>query len=391
MAKFLLLTHIYPPAIDGGSQVIAKIGEYLEKQGHHTLIFTSNCISTDNFAQSRHPNVHHQSKILSLPVITFFHRPFKLLGKIFPSFKTFSIGPIFFPFSFLSSLVSVYKFHPDYIIAGPLPTTIIIYARIIQLVTNAKLIFNPCFHLNDLDFQTPIIMSLLNKCDYLWCLTNYEKKYFLQKLKINKTKYFVHGLGVNSDFIIKENQIKYPKNPHLIFIANFSAHKKTELLIQVFDSLLKKYPQATLSLLGQKTLYFPQIEQFLKNISSKTRQHITFIFNPTRDQIKKSIDQSSCLILPSIHESFGLVFVESLARAKPIIGANTPQTSEVIKTLGGGLTFKADRPESLYKTICKLLESPKLSQKLAITGYQNVKNDFTWNRIGKKLCKKLGI
>jgi glycosyltransferase involved in cell wall biosynthesis len=396
MARIILLTHIYPPAIDGGSKAISKIGGYLKKQGHQLLVITSNRSSTDDFVSSRRSLLDYSqdnTDIIRLPVITFLHRPLKLLAKYIPFFKTFSKGPIFSYFP----LKKIINFKPDFIISGPLPTTIILYASFLHFLTTklfhypVKLLILPCFHPNDPDFQTTSLTSLLNKSDYLWCLTNYEKKYFQQKLNIKSPIYFVHGLGVDTDFIIKKINIKYPKNPHLVFIANFSAHKRTEFLIRAFDLILKKYPKASLTLLGQKTLYFPQIKAFLKRISPKTLKKINFIFSPSLKQIKESIDASSCLILPSLHESFGLVFVESLARGKAVIGANTAQTSEVIKTLKGGITFKTDNLQSLYRSIDKLLSSPAFTKKLASQGHQTIKNFYTWNRIGKKLCKKLAI
>jgi glycosyltransferase involved in cell wall biosynthesis len=198
-------------------------------------------------------------------------------------------------------------------------------------------------------------------------------------------------LGVDNDFIIKKSSIKFPKNPHLVFIANFAAHKRTELLIAAYNQILKKYPQANLTLLGQKTLYFPKIIMFLKSISINTKNRIKFIFNPSQKQIKDSLDQASLLVLPSIHESFGLVFIESLARAKAVIGANTPQTSEIINKIGGGLTFKEDDLRSLIDTIIKLIEFPSFSQKLGLAGYQKVKKYYTWDRIGENLCKKLSL
>lgn len=393
MARFLLLTHIYPPAVDGGSKLIAKIGNYLERQGHEILVVTSNCTSSDDFSRLKHSTIKHSSKIISLPVITFLHRPFKLLSKLLPNFKIFSKGPIFSYFP----IKKIINFKPDFIIAGPLPTTIILYARLINYLSNhlfhhsTKLLFVPCFHPLDPDFQKQLLISTLNQAQYLWCLTNFEKKYLQKKLNIKSPKYIVSGLGVDSDFIIDKKDIKYPKHPNIVFVANFSAHKRTELLIQAFEIILKKYPKATLTLLGQKTLYFPQITTFLNTIPLKTLRKIKFIFNPSINQIKKAINQSSCLVLPSIHESFGLVFVESLARGKAIIGADTPQGLEVIKNLKGGLNFKSDNLNSLSQNIIKLISSPKLSQKYALNGYQRVKDFYTWDRIGENLCKKLSL
>ena len=113
MSRFLLMSHIWPPAIDGGSRVIYKMGEYLQTQGHQVSIITTNCRSTDDFTSSRRsqikfgkdgPNIHRY------PVITIFHRPFKLLGRFFPNFKTFAKGPLFSPVSCFSFLVSCILF-----------------------------------------------------------------------------------------------------------------------------------------------------------------------------------------------------------------------------------------------------------------------------------------
>ena len=159
MARFLLITHIYPPAVDGGSRAIAKMGDYLHRQGHQILVLSSNCTSSDDFVKKSHPTVKHPSSILSLPVLTFLHRPFKFLGRFFPLFETLAKGPIFSSLP----LFKLISFHPDYILAGPMPTTILFYARFIQLITKSKLIICPCFHPNDPDFQNPSLISVLKK------------------------------------------------------------------------------------------------------------------------------------------------------------------------------------------------------------------------------------
>jgi glycosyltransferase involved in cell wall biosynthesis len=93
--------------------------------------------------------------------------------------------------------------------------------------------------------------------------------------------------------------------------------------------------------------------------------------------------------LPSIHESFGLVFVESLARGKPVIGADTPQTSEVINLIHGGITFKTDDLSDLILKIKFFIAKPSSAGQLGLTGYQFVKNHLTWDKIGKKLWTKI--
>jgi glycosyltransferase involved in cell wall biosynthesis len=378
VSKIVLLTHIQFPAVDGGSKVILKIGEYLQKKGHLTQTISSNCFSSDDFSKFK-PLTHPHG----LPVITILFRPLRLIGKIFPSLLVFSKGPIFSLFPFLKTIIFLKKWHPDIIIAGPFPTTIPLYALLLKKITKAKLIIIPCFHPTDSDFQNRFLKSVFNQSDYILALTNTEKKIISQ---ISSSKIFVSPLGVDSNFLIDPQKINFPQDPNILFIANFSAHKRTELLINTFKILSKKYPHLSLTLLGQKTLYWPKIEKHLL----KTPK-INLIFNPSQNQIKTAIDKSTLLCLPSIHESFGLVFIESLARGKPIVGANTPQTTEVISSLKGGLTFSTDSVNDLINTLNKLLSSPALCQHLGQNGFQQVKNHYTWDKIVNNLCPILNI
>jgi glycosyltransferase involved in cell wall biosynthesis len=393
MARFLLLTHIYPPAIDGGSRVIAKMGEFLQSNNHQTSIVTTNCQSTDDFVSSRRSPVildEGGPDILRLPVITYLHRPFKFLGRYFPNFRTFSKGPIFSFKSFLKIIYLTLKFKPDYILAGPLPTTMVLYARLIRFLSthlfhySTKLIINASFHPTDPDFQTPILLNTLKSADYIWTLTDFETNYFNKKLNIPKSKLILLGNGVDKSFISTPhlpttNLLNYSTN-HLLFIGSFSAHKDIPTLIKAFSLLPPSY---TLTLAGQKTLYFPVIKKKINSLPLSIKKRINIIFNFPNNYLSTLLDNSSLLISPSLQESFGLVLIEALARGKPVIAADIPASVEIVTKTQGGLIFKAGDATDLKNKI--------LSINLRSFSSTYLLNHFTWDKIGEKLCKKLDI
>ena len=407
VAKFLLLTHIYPPAIDGGSRVIAKMGEFLQSNNHQVSIITTDCQSTDDFSSPRHSQIKIEGgNILRLPVITLFHRPFKFLGRFFPNFKTLSKGPIFSPYSSFSFLVSVLRFHPDYILAGPLPTTMVLYANFLKNFINiiykinnfpsfsqrrglrgrfCKLLINASFHPTDPDFQTPILLNTLKSADYIWTLTDFETNYFNKKLNIPKSKLILLGNGVDKSFLSTTNLLNY-SSTNLLFIGSFSAHKDIPTLITAFSLLPSKY---TLTLAGQKTLYFPVIQKQIDSLPLSIKKRIKIITSFPDSDLSKLIDNCSVLISPSTQESFGLVLLEALARGKPVIAADIPASMEIIKKTKGGLIFKQKDPEDLASKILKL---PSLiTSNLLHFSSSYLSNHYTWDKIGEKLCKKLDI
>ena len=396
VAKFLLLTHIYPPAIDGGSRVIAKMGEFLQSRNHQLSIITTNCQSTDDFSSPRHSQIKIEDcrlNILRLSVITLFHRPFKFLGRFFPNFKTLSKGPIFSPISSISFLVSVLKYRPDYILAGPLPTTMVLYARLLRFLTkvlthqSTKVLINASFHPTDPDFQTPILLNTLKSADYIWTLTDFETNYFNKKLNIPKSQLILLGNGIDKSFIrIEDCSLKIEDCFNLLFIGSFSAHKNIPTLIKAFSLLPPSY---TLTLAGQKTLYFPVIQKQIDSLPLSIKKRIKIITSFPDSDLSKLIDNCSILISPSTQESFGLVLLEALARGKPVIAADIPASMEIVKKTKGGLIFKQNDPEDLASKIIKL---PSLiTSNLLHFSSSYLSNHYTWDKIGEKLCKKLDI
>jgi len=360
----LIVTHISPPAIDGGSKVIHQIGEYLASKGHRTLTLSSNCSSTDDFVTPHHPTVNHQ-----LPIYTVLHRPLKFINRYFQLnlINILQKGPIFKIIPFVKTVIKIVKFHPQLIVAGPLPTTIVLYAKFFQKITRAKLLINPSFHPTDPEFQNPIFQKILRSANYLWTLTHYETDYF-KKLGFNNT--ILLGNGVDKKFLIKPSQIKFPKKPNLLFIGSFAAHKGLETLIQTF---LQLSPDTTLTLAGQKTLFYPQVTPLLQH------PRIKVVIKPKDSEIKKLIDTCTALVLPSSQESFGLVLIEAMARGKPVLVSAIPQLLELITTTQAGLSFNLSNTK-------KILSQPQLP---GLNGLQYVAKHYTWDKIGDKLCQKL--
>ena len=366
MAKFLLITHIYPPAVDGGSKVISKMGDYFKKNNHQIMVLTSDANSTDDFTHKYRVTVPSHHRAFGLPVYTFFHRPLKKINKVLAK------GPIFKLVPFIKFLIACIKFRPDYIIAGPLPTTIVLYANFIKKITRAKLIINASFHENDLEFHHPWLIKSLQSADFIWTLTDYETKYFKKHFFIPLSKMINVGNGIDSDFLnksIKQQQ----RTANLLFVGSFAAHKGLETLFKAFSLLPKKY---SLTIAGKPTLYKLEIPKNVKVIT-----------NFKSEELGHLLDQSSILISPSTQESFGLVLLEAMARGVPVIAANIPASSEIVKKSKSGLLFEVNNPQDLAKKIIKLSES-KSFNKYRINGI-SFASTHTWDKIGETIWQKI--
>jgi glycosyltransferase involved in cell wall biosynthesis len=389
--RILLLSHIFPPAIDGGSKVVYKLGQYFESQNFETLYLSSDCSSTDDFIKSKYTKSKKlTSNQIKIPVYHHLRRSLKLLNLFLHQdlLNVLQKGPIFKLIPFIKSTYKILKFKPDLIVTGPLPTTIILYANFFKKITKAKLLINASFHPTDPDFlQKPLINSL-KQADFVWTLTQSETNYFINNFNINPSKLILAGNGVDKNFLIPRLVKEGTRGRfNILFLGSLAAHKRVDLLIKSFSSLISS--QISLTIAGQKTLFYPQIEKLVKSLPKTTQKQIKFIFNFPQKDLAKLIDQCDVLVLPSIQESFGLVLIESWARSKPVITSDILALKELILKTKGGLVFKKDDQLDLQNQIIKLINNPKLCHQLGQNGFKYVKTNYTWEKVGQKICQKI--
>lgn len=219
MSKILCISHIFPPAIDGGSRVIYKIGQYFEKQNNQVIYLSSDCSSTDDFTNKTKtpcPVKGRAGEGFRLPVYHHLRRPLKFINLFLPKssylhqlLQIAQKGPIFKIIPFIKATIQILKFKPDLIIAGPLPTTTILYANFLKFLSRAlvnqqtRLLINASFHPTDPDFHRLPLIKTLQSTDYLWTLTQYETDYFIKNFKIDPNKIILAGNGVDQSFLKK--------------------------------------------------------------------------------------------------------------------------------------------------------------------------------------------
>ena len=398
--KILLISHIFPPAIDGGSKVIYKLGQYFESQKHQTIYLSSNCFSTDDFVKKNYLKSKTLTNQIKLPTYHHLRRPLKFLNLFLKQdlLKVLQKGPIFKILPFLKATYQILKFKPDLIIAGPLPTTTVLYAELIKKISTIynlrpKILLNASFHPTDNDFKQKPLINALKKADYLWTLTQSETDYFTKSFNIDPKKIILAGNGVDKNFL-KSRPVKgdvsqqRDRGFNILFIGSFSAHKRVDLLIKSF-STINDLQSNKLILAGQKTLFYPQIEKLINSLDPKIKSKINFIFNFDQKDLAKIIDNCSVLVLPSIQESFGLVVIEAWARQKPVICADIPALKELVQNSNGGLLFQVNNQNDLTQKIKFILDNPKKAEYLGKNGFNYVKNNYTWNKVGDKICQKI--
>jgi len=127
-----------------------------------------------------------------------------------------------------------------------------------------------------------------------------------------------------------------------------------------------------------------EFEEYYNKLPKDSKKNI-FNFNEVNEDIKNSA-LSACyaLAVPSISESFGLVYLEAWNFKKPIIACNISSSSEIIDNQKNGLLVEFDNMEQLKNSLLYLIENPTECEKLGKEGrikFDSFQNQNSFNKI----------
>jgi glycosyltransferase involved in cell wall biosynthesis len=91
--------------------------------------------------------------------------------------------------------------------------------------------------------------------------------------------------------------------------------------------------------------------------------------------------QSDIIILPSLFEPFGLVYIEAFALMVPVIAFDTQACNELINNNETGILVKIFDIDELAAGIIHLLNNPQERQRLAEAAYRSYTTHFNSGRM----------
>ena len=114
--------------------------------------------------------------------------------------------------------------------------------------------------------------------------------------------------------------------------------------------------------------------------------NIFFKGSLTGERKREIFESADCFILPSFSENFGLVVGEAMSYRLPVIVSNQTHWLEIEK-LNAGWVIEPTIV-SLRSILKILLDTDKVTlQKMGNNGYNHIKNNYNWDKIGNEMYK----
>jgi len=122
------------------------------------------------------------------------------------------------------------------------------------------------------------------------------------------------------------------RNKDFVFCGRLVDDKGVNILLEAFGEVVKAFPMATLTIIGNGPEYFSLLEQS-KSIASP--ENIKFTKTLRGKNLAAALREHACLVVPSLwEEPFGIVALEGIASCETVIASDRGGLPEAIAGCG---------------------------------------------------------
>jgi glycosyltransferase involved in cell wall biosynthesis len=170
--------------------------------------------------------------------------------------------------------------------------------------------------------------------------------------------------------------------PLLASVSRLFSWKGQRELIQAFALSRAEHPTLRLAIVGADAAgHDGAYTQELKALAAKLGVTDAVTFTGGRADIARIMAACDVFTLPSFEEPFGLVFLEAMAMARPVVGIDNGGTPEVVAHERAGLLSPPWDIPALSANISRLVADPELRRRFGQFGREQVLSRFNLRRM----------
>ncbi len=218
------------------------------------------------------------------------------------------------------------------------------------------------------------LIWIYKKADIIVCPSKFSERLLLEHNPKLKTTVVSNGVPLklfklqNPAPFFKKYKLN-KKDKQLLFVGRLHPEKNVETLIRAMPEILK-HSKVHLNVVG-----IGYQDEALKKLTKelKINDNVTFYGKLPSEDLLLAYNACDIFILPSLAELEGMVVLEAMACAKPLLIANSKQSASVDFIKGNGYLFETHNKEELAKKTISILNNDSLRKKMGQKSYTTSK------------------
>ncbi|MBQ3275181.1 glycosyltransferase family 4 protein [Candidatus Saccharibacteria bacterium] len=225
-------------------------------------------------------------------------------------------------------------------------------------------------------FKNPIgkkIAKLSKVAGKIIFISEYERNWFTSFPSLRKQKNLTVIPNGVKDELAEYEGVKSKRNS-FIFLGRIVEEKGIPELLEAFESVSKRFPEATLNIYGSG----PELEKYKK----MTKDNKNIFFHGETNTPTKALAENEIFVLPSRNEGLSLSLLDAAMMQKTIITTDVGAAEEIVgRDASGGFLIHPDSSETLEKAMLEALKDKEKNKKMAKTARKTYEKKFNLDRI----------
>lgn len=241
----------------------------------------------------------------------------------------------------------------------------------------------------DLRLSCALEDAAIRRSDLVTCSTTAHSQFVARELGLDPSRIERIPLGIDVPDLHAEGPVPELPHPAVLFVGRLEKRKGIHALLRAFPQVLREVPDAHLFVIGRETYTddrtsgfegAPQYslkEQFLRECPPLEAARVHFLGHKESEVLGGYYRACDLFVAPSLYESCGLVYLEAMAYAKPVIGCSVGGVPEVVEDGVTGLLVPPEDPVQLAAAMSRLLKDTPLRHEMGRQGRRRVETHFT--------------
>lgn len=164
--------------------------------------------------------------------------------------------------------------------------------------------------------------------------------------------------------------------PIVLYIGRRERYKGFIHLLDAAELVWRRHREARFVFIGVPGFYGAVVDEFARYPDER----IIEIERASNTEKSAALDACAIYAMPSLHETFGIGYLEAWLHEKPVIGGDIAPLREVIADGADGLLVP-QRVEAIADAINRLIDDPELRSRMGKAGAAKLAERWDWDRV----------
>ena len=228
--------------------------------------------------------------------------------------------------------------------------------------------------------DTPADFERYRRAAAITTMTDWERDWYGRQ-GIDPYRIVTTGMGANAvrstDGAGFRARHRVPADaPIVLYIGRRERYKGFIHLLDAAELVWRRHREARFVFIGLPGFYGAVVDEFARYPDER----IIEIERASSAEKSAALDACAMYAMPSLHETFGIGYLEAWLHEKPVIGGDIPPLREVIADGTDGLLVP-QRVNAIAGAITALLDDPALRSRMGKAGAAKLAERWDWDRV----------